>query len=300
MDASLTEYFSYLTNQKNASAHTVANYQLDLEAFLEFLKKHHADAFDAGNLEISRVTPIMIRGHMASLFKANGAASVARKLSSIRSFFRYYVKKGVLAANPGKLVTSPKIPKKLPKYLDVDEMTAVLEAKRVPSKLSARDQAILELLYSSGMRVSELVGLNLSDVDMAENLVRVRGKGNKERLVSFGGSAKTALMQFLNERDGIRGARLCEAVFVNHSGTRLNVRSVQRLVKAAIKFSGLPKRATPHTFRHSFATHMLGGGCDLRTIQELLGHESLSTTQKYTHVGVEELAKVYDKSHPKA
>jgi len=300
MDVTLKEFFTYLESQKNASGHTIANYRRDLEAFFVFLKKQYSSIFDGDKLNVSSVTPIMIRGHMASLFKANGAASVARKLSSIRSFFRYYVKKGVLSANPGKLVTSPKIPKKLPKYLDVDEMTAVLEAKRVPSRLSARDQAILELLYSSGIRVSELVGLNQSDIDMAENLVRVRGKGNKERLVSFGGSAKTALLQFLNERDGIRGARLCEAVFVNHSGTRLNVRSVQRLVKAAIRFSGLAKRATPHTFRHSFATHMLGGGCDLRTIQELLGHESLSTTQKYTHVGVEDLAKVYDKAHPKA
>jgi integrase/recombinase XerC len=300
MDLALKEFFTYLESQKNASKHTLTNYCRDLEAFFGFLKKHHGGVFEADTLKLSAVTSIMIRGHMASLFKANGAASVARKLSSIRSFFRYYVKKGMLTANPGKLVTSPKIPKKLPKYLDVDEMTAVLEAKRAPSKLSVRDQAILELLYSSGVRVSELVGLNLSDVDMAENLVRVRGKGNKERLVSFGGSAKTALLQFLNERDGIRGARFCEAVFVNHSGTRLNVRSVQRIVKMAIRFSGLSKRATPHTFRHSFATHMLGGGCDLRTIQELLGHESLSTTQKYTHVGVEELAKVYDKAHPKA
>jgi len=198
------------------------------------------------------------------------------------------------------VIKSPKVPKKLPKFLNVDEINALLAVELKNNKYGKRDRAILELLYSSGLRVSELVGLNLEHVDLNESLARVHGKGNKERIVPFGSKASQALKDYLQERQHIAGYRELDAVFLNKNGTRLSARSVQRLVAKVTETTGLNKSATPHTIRHSFATHMLGSGADLRSIQELLGHKSLSTTQRYTHVGVEELAKVYDKAHPKS
>lgn len=296
----IQEFLSYLTHQKNASQHTVANYKRDLKGFLEYLQKHQADVVDEEHMFLDRINPLILRSYMTILFQKNESASIARKLSCLRSFFKYFVKKGVLEQNPAKVIHSPKIPKKLPKFLNVDEVNAILSARFDEGKFGARDRAILELLYSSGLRVSECVHLNLHHVDFERGLVEVHGKGDKERIVPVGKVALKVLHEYLSERSQFKGSQISEALFLNKNGSRLSARSVQRLVSTLIERIGLNKSVTPHTFRHSFATHMLGSGADLRAIQELLGHESLSTTQKYTHVGVDDLAKVYDKTHPKS
>lgn len=300
IDPLVVEFLSYLADQKNASKHTVSSYRRDLGAFQTYLLRHQENVFDGGLIVLCRLSPLVLRCYLNVLFQKNEAASIARKLSCLRSFFRYYVKKGVLDQNPASIIHSPKVPKKLPRFLNVDEVNALLAANFDVKKYGKRDRALLELLYSSGLRVSELVGLDLEHLDLAESLVRVLGKGSKERIVPVGSYAMRALEEYLQER---REASLVsdeKALFLNKNGTRLNVRSVQRLVTTVISDIGLSKNVTPHTLRHSFATHMLGSGADLRSIQELLGHESLSTTQKYTHVGVEELSKVYDRAHPKS
>lgn len=300
IDPLVEEFLSYLANQKNASRHTILSYRRDLGEFQTYLFRHQENIFDGGRIVLGRLSPLVLRCYLNVLFQKNEAASIARKLSCLRSFFRYYVKKGVLDQNPASIIHSPKVPKKLPRFLNVDEVNALLAANFDVKKYGKRDRAILELLYSSGLRVSELVGLDLDHLDLAEGLVRVLGKGNKERIVPVGSYAMRALEKYLQERHKATLASDERAFFLNKNGTRLNVRSVQRLVTAVITDIGLSKNVTPHTLRHSFATHMLGSGADLRSIQELLGHESLSTTQKYTHVGVEELSKVYDKAHPKS
>ena len=260
----------------------------------------YSDVLEDGNLVITRVSPLVLRCYLNLLFQKNEAASIARKLSCLRSFFKYFVKTGVLLENPANAIHSPKIPKKLPRFLNVDEVSAMLAVNFDIKKFGKRDRAILELLYSSGLRVSELVDLNLDQVDFDSSMVLVHGKGNKERLVPMGAYAERALKDYLLERQTAQHSEDPDAFFLNKNGTRLTVRTVQRLVAQVILQMGLSKNVTPHTLRHSFATHMLGSGADLRTIQELLGHESLSTTQKYTHVSIEELSQVYDKAHPKS
>lgn len=298
-DEHLKGFLSFLTNQKNASSHTVLSYGRDLSEFFDYLKQHQPEVFLSDDRWYSRVNPLILRSYLALLFQKNGASSIARKLSSLRTFFKFFVKQGLLDQNPAKIINSPKIPKKLPKFLNVDEVNALL-AVEIEEKSSKRDKAILELLYSSGLRVSELVGLNLADLDLNEGLASLRGKGNKERIVPIGSLALAALRDYLEWRLGLKILKDPNAVFVNKNGTRFTVRSVQRLVSKVTFATGLNKTATPHTLRHSFATHMLGAGSDLRSIQELLGHKSLSTTQRYTHVGIDDLSKVYDKSHPKS
>lgn len=301
-DTYIIEYLIFLRDQRNASQNTVMSYGRDLAEFHTYLVKNHPEAHQDKQMILTGVGPLLIRSYLALLFQKNGATSIARKLSSLRSFFKYYVKKGEIAQNPAKIIKSPKIPKRLPKFLNVDEVNALLAAQinTTKTKYGKRDQAILEFLYSSGLRVSELTGLNMNQIDWDEALVRVTGKGNKERIVPIGGQAMTALRDYLTERAQIPGVGDDDAMFLNKNGSRLTPRSIQRLVVKVTESTGMAKAATPHTLRHSFATHMLGSGADLRSIQELLGHKSLSTTQRYTHVGVEELSKVYDKAHPKS
>lgn len=298
-ESHVAEFLVYLSDQRNASPHTVKNYERDLDEFCEYVFRHQTDVVDGDALILERVNPLVLRCHLNMLFQRNEPASIARKLSCLRSFFRYFVKKGVLTHNPAKAIHSPKIPKKLPRFLNVDEVNALLTVKSEETRFTKRDRALLELLYSSGLRVSELVGLDRDSLDLDAGVVRVRGKGDKQRIVPVGSYAAKALQDYLDERANVL-VHDEKALFLNKNGTRLNVRSVQRLVTETIAKTGLSKGATPHTLRHSFATHMLGSGADLRAIQELLGHESLSTTQRYTHVGVEELAKVYDKAHPRS
>lgn len=299
-EENIAEFLRFLRDQKNASAHTVKNYGRDLGEFLVYLKKHQAALIENNTLVLEKVSPLILRSYLAILFQRNSAPSIARKMSAIRSFFRYFVEKGRLEQNPAKVLHAPKLPKKLPKFLNVDEMKAVLSVDFAKRSAPARDLAILELLYSSGLRVSELSSLNLDSIDYAAGIVRVRGKGNKERLVPVGSVALGAIKHYLKERNALGEPKDAEALFLNYQGRRFTVRSVQRLVEDVVKKTGLNKNVSPHTLRHTFATHMLGAGGDLRSIQEMLGHESLSTTQKYTHVGVDELARVYDKTHPKS
>lgn len=299
-DKTILEFLEYLKHQKNSAMNTVMSYGRDLAEFYDYVAKHQPQVLVGQDLVLDRIDPLLIRSYLSLLFQKNGATSIARKLSSLRSFFKYFVKTGKLEQNPAKVIKSPKVPKKLPKYLNVDEINAILAVELKGNKYGKRDQAILELLYSSGLRVSELVGLNMIQVDLNENMVRVHGKGNKERLVPIGGKAMQALQAYLIERAEIKGSREIPAVFLNKNGTRLSARSVQRLMAKVMSATGLNKNATPHTLRHSFATHLLGSGADLRSIQELLGHKSLSTTQRYTHVGVDQLSEVYDKTHPKS
>lgn len=296
----IQEFLAFLKNQKNASFHTHRSYESDLQEFYEYMIKHQKDCCAKNKLVLERISPLILRCYLNVLFQKNGASSIARKLSCLRSFFQYFVKRERLSQNSAKAIRSPKIPKKLPKYLNVDEVQALLTTRSTKKPLDKRNRAMLELLYSSGLRVSELVSLNLSHLDLGERVVQVLGKGNKERLVPVGKYAVQALADYLDERSVQMKARDSQALFLNKNGTRITTRSVQRLLTGIIGKMGLNKNVTPHTLRHSFATHMLGSGADLRSIQELLGHESLSTTQRYTHVGIDQLTKVYDKAHPKS
>lgn len=296
----LQEFLRHLSDQKNASKNTVLSYARDLRDFVEYLKRHQAETLSGGQIVLERVSPLVLRCYMSMLFQKIGAASLARKVSALRSFFRYFKNRGVIEQNPASLLQAPKIPRKLPKFLNVDEMNAVLTIDLSKRTHPVRDRAILELLYSSGLRVSELVRLDVEDLKLTEGLVRVMGKGSKERIVPVGSVALGALKDYLAERANLAVIVDERAFFLNRDGRRTSVRSIQRLVDEVVQSTGMNKQVSPHTLRHTFATHMLGAGGDLRSIQELLGHESLSTTQRYTHVGVDELAKVYDKAHPKS
>lgn len=300
MDILLQEYGNYLTNERDASEHTYKNYLADLRQFSEYLGANHSKLDVQTSEGLKAITTVVVRGFLADLFKKNSAASVARKLASVRSFFQYYVKRGVLTTNVAKDVSSPKVPRRLPNFLSIDEMFKLLEGPQGSGALTLRDKAIMELLYASGLRVSELVGLDLNQISLAEKVVSVIGKGNKERRVPIGEKAKESLQKYIEARTGIVSDDTTKAVFVNRRGGRLTPRSVERLIQKYIKVCGIDKRVTPHVIRHTFATHLLNAGADLRGIQELLGHASLSTTQKYTHVSVDKLMEVYDKNHPKA
>jgi site-specific recombinase XerD len=236
---------------------------------------------------------------MASLhYKKLKKSSISRKLASIRSFFSYLHKEGYVRKNPAKLVSSPKIPKTLPKFLTVDETFSLMEAPKGDSFILTRDKAIIELLYSSGLRVSELTLLDIGDLDIKESLIRVKGKGRKERIIPVGSKAMNAIKNYLPEKISLK--KKSPALFLNNRGGRLTQRSIRRILVRYSRIIGLKGSPSPHTLRHTFATHLLHGGADLRTIQELLGHSSLSTTQKYTHVDIAHLAEVYDNAHPMA
>ena len=300
-DPKVLQFLTYLQNQKNSSRNTVMSYARDLVEFSDYMNKSQSDVMDEGFIVIERINPLMIRSYLSFLYQKNGATSIARKLSALRSFFKYYVSLGDIDQNPAKVIKSPKVPKRLPKFLNVDEINALLNAEiNNTNRYGMRDRAILELLYSSGLRVSELVGLDFDRLDLNEALIRIEGKGNKERVVPIGAKAIEAIKAYLDERNDLYEIKDQTAVFLNKNGTRLSARSVQRLVVKVTQATGLNKSATPHMIRHSFATHMLGSGADLRSIQEFLGHKSLSTTQRYTHVGVDEISEVYDKTHPKS
>jgi len=289
------EFSSYLENERRSSNHTVKNYVVDLTQFLEFLTSRKK------SVSVGEIDHSVVREYLGTLFGKKNPTSIARKLSSIRSFFAFCQRRGLIKNNPGKEVPAPKVPKRVPKFLTVDEVFALLNSPDGNDALGRRDKAILELLYASGLRVSELVGLNSTDVNFEEGTVRVLGKGRKERIVPVGGKACEALKNYLDLRPAlVSAAANHNAMFVNRSGTRLSTRAVERLLLKYIKQSGIRKAATPHVLRHTFATHLLNAGADMRGIQELLGHSSLSTTQKYTHVGIEKMMEVYDKTHPKA
>jgi integrase/recombinase XerC len=296
----MNEFESYMIHEKGVSPHTHKNYMVDLVQFFNYLGTSHKDIANGSPNDISRVDVNLIRSYLGQMVKGRSPSSIARKLASLRTFFQYCIRKGLVASNPAKEVATPKVPKKVPRFLTVDEVFALLDSPEGGEALGARDKAIMELLYGSGIRVGELVELDIPDIDVNENTVKVMGKGRKERIVPIGDKASRAMRAYLDLRPALAQGATDEALFINRRGGRLTARSVERMLNKYIQRCGLQKKVTPHVLRHTFATHLLGSGADMRGIQELLGHASLSTTQKYTHVSLEGLMKAYDKSHPKA
>jgi integrase/recombinase XerC len=297
------QFFEHLRYERNVSQHTLRNYSSDLGQFREFLFSiDKREQFPAA--EIDHLT---IREWMASLHELNKKkTSIARKLASLRTFFQFLVRESHLEINPAKLVATPKIERKLPNHLSMEDAVRFIETPDLNTELGKRDRAILEFLYATGVRVGELVNLNLKDIDFREKLVRVTGKRKKQRILPFGEPALQSLMFYLNETRPIflnncpPSTRDNKVVFLNYQGTRITTRSVGRMIDKYIKICADVHSISPHSLRHSFATHLLDSGADLRDIQELLGHARLSTTQIYTHVSMEKLIEVYDKSHPNA
>jgi integrase/recombinase XerC len=339
MKQTIEKYLQYLSSVKNSSPHTILNYGKDLRQFLAYLSPPGTEP-----PALPHVTHLMIREFVAHLHDHGlEKSSIARKLAALRSFFKYCVREGLLAENPARLVPTPKLQKRIPSVLSAEEMNGFLNQlaemsgraaeksgsvrKRARASSGAqaskprkavddglllrRDRALLELLYAAGLRVSELTGLNLVDMEQKERVLRVRGKGNKERIVPYGTKAQEALEKYWPLRDQLllqthaargrrRGPAHTEAVFLNYAGRRLTQRSVGRIVKKYVRLVNINWDLHPHSLRHAFATHLLADGADLRAIQELLGHQSLTTTQKYTHASIRQLMEIYDKSHPHA
>lgn len=304
----IDDFLEHLEQERGLSAHTLRAYRGDLDRFLDFL------ASDYFAQEVDRIKPqaidaASIRAFVAARHRAGvGAKTQGRSLSAVRSLMRFACQRGVLESNPATAVRTPKTPKTLPRHLRPGEVDDVIDAAGVEGPLPERDRALFELLYASGLRVGELVGLDWEQIDLSGRMVRVIGKGDKERMVPFGGPACEALKAWAKrwpevrenfEADGF-GADDEEPVFLNARGGRLSARSVRRFLDRATANSGVPAGVHPHTLRHTFATHLLEEGADLRTIQELLGHASLSTTQRYTHLDVDRLLAVYRQSHPRA
>jgi len=300
----LDRYINYLRYERNASPHTIRNYQSDLLQFRDYLTGGDPEA----KVDLGAIDALRIRGFLALLFeREKKKTSIARKLAAVRAFYKFLAKEGVITANPAATVSTPKLNKTLPRIMTEEEMNNFLNrvAEAVPKgePIMRRDRAILELLYASGLRVSELAGLDLRSVNYGEGMLLVRGKGRKERIVPFGSKARQALEEYLPVRERI----LMEAkksgqtaLFLNTKGARLTSRSVDRLLKKHMVTFGPNVKVSPHSMRHAFASHLLTEGADLRAIQEMLGHRSLATTQKYTQVSIKQLIEVYDKTHPKA
>ncbi len=349
MKKAIAKYLEYLRSVRNSSPHTLLNYGKDLEQFLAYLSPPGAQP-----PELAAITHSVIREFVAHLHdRGLEKSSIARKLAALRSFFKYCVREGHLKESPARLVPTPKLPKRIPSVLSAEEMNGFLNQLagigksnldvQAPAKKEAarvlpaqqkrrnppaspgeglflrRDRALLELLYAAGLRVSELTGLNLADIDQKERILRVRGKGNKERIVPYGAKAQEALDKYWPLRSQLllqtlganasgpsgaprasRAAPHTEAIFLNYAGRRLTQRSVGRIVKKYVRLINVNWDLHPHSLRHAFATHLLADGADLRAIQELLGHQSLSTTQKYTHASIRQLMDIYDKAHPHA
>lgn len=286
----------HLKDEVNYSPHTIRNYMSDLLQYSKFL----ADNNSSSQNNLLTVDHLAIRRYLANLHRKNSRNSVGRKLASIRRFYTYLIREGVIESNPLEGIATPKVEKKLPKFFSVDDIFRLMDSPKGKKEMISRDRAILELLYSSGLRVSELVGLDLQNVDFSTEMVKVLGKGRKERIIPVGSKAIDALNEYLKVRNIAENVTDERAIFLNHRGGRLTARSVARLVDKYLKRAGVPGHGSPHTLRHSFATHLLDGGADLRGIQELLGHACLSTTQKYTHITTDKLMAVYDSAHPRA
>ncbi|MGB9005604.1 MAG: tyrosine recombinase XerC [Candidatus Aminicenantales bacterium] len=294
MKKELDEFLNFLRYEKNASAHTIAAYRRDLLQLADYLQEK--------GCRLRGVDNVVLRSFLVRLHERRQKKStIARKLAAVRSFFQYGLKRNWLEDNPARLLSSPKQDRPVPSFLSEREAAALLDLPRTDSVSGLRDRAFLELLYASGIRVSELTGLNLEDLSLSERLVRVRGKGKKERLVPFGRMAAESLRVYLKRRSELGPRPAAEkAVFVSRLGTRLTPRSVERAVDKYIRRTAVRRKISPHSLRHSFASHLLSRGADLRAIQELLGHESLATTQKYTHLNLGQLLETYRKSHPRS
>jgi integrase/recombinase XerC len=301
----IERFIQYLQFERNASPHTLRNYRSDLLQFRQFLSG--GGAKEEKPVSVQAIDSLQIRNFLAFLFEhEKEKSSAARKLAAIRSFFKFLRREGVLAENPAAIISTPKRPKILPRIMTEEETNQFLDQVARESETGdaafTRDRAILELLYASGLRVSELVGLDLRTINLGECVLLARGKGRKERMVPFGSKAKNALSNYLPVRERVlREAKTSSpALFLNARGKRLTARSVHRIVTHYVRSFGPKINVSPHGLRHAFASHLLAEGADLRAIQEMLGHASLSTTQKYTQVSIQRLIEVYDKAHPKA
>lgn len=332
----IEKFLQYLRMVKNSSPHTVLNYGKDLRQFLAYLSPPGAEPPALGEVKHGLIREFVAHLHDHGLEKT----SIARKIAALRSFFKYCLREGYLPENPARLIPTPKLPKRVPSVLSAEEMNAFLNQlsgadstfavgerpsrkwastkERLTPVASAaledslflrRDRALLELLYAAGLRVSELTGLNLVDIDQKERILRVRGKGNKERIVPYGSKAQEALEKYWplreqllqqSQKSAAKSDPYGQPVFLNYAGRRLTQRSVGRIVKKYVRLINVNWDLHPHSLRHAFATHLLADGADLRAIQELLGHQSLSTTQKYTHASIRQLMETYDKTHPHA
>lgn len=289
MKEHIDKFIRFLQVERGFSPHTLRAYRKDLEVFSEFVKDSP-----------ERIDPIDVRGFIAEQISSGlSKASAGRRLASIRSFFRFLHREGYIKSNPAKVINAPKKSKMLPKFLTIDDVFNLIEKPEGIGFMVARDKAILELLYSSGIRVSELCNLDMGDINLREGLIKVRGKGKKERIVPIGQKAIDAIRTYMVERMLLK-KREGGALFLNRNGSRITERSIRRIVVKYARRVLIDGRIGPHTLRHTFATHLLQAGADLRTIQELLGHSSLSTTQKYTHLDITHLVDIYDKAHPLA
>ncbi|MFT5206761.1 MAG: integrase/recombinase XerC [Candidatus Omnitrophota bacterium] len=294
METALKKFLTFLSVEKNYSKYTVINYTHDLEDFFSFL----------GQTKLEVITKLSIRGFLADLSARNYAKrTIARKLAALRSFFKFLVQRDEIKTNPFAAIRGPKVVKKLPSFLNETEMNKLLKFP-IKTLADARDGALLEVLYSTGCRVSELVGLNINDIDHIGGVIRVTGKGRKERLCPIGEVALSSIQSYATMKKDAKMTKLPEALFLNHSrnnaNSRLTARSVRRVVDRRMATMAINRKISPHAIRHSFATHLLNRGADLRVVQELLGHANISTTSIYTHVSKERLKQVYKKAHPRA
>lgn len=306
VDDAIGLFIASLRDHKGYSQHTVRNYLNDLKQFSEFLASEDRSSSTEGEgcRELDAIDALTIRRYVGSLYQRLKRSSIARRLSAVRSFFLFLEKEELIRGNPAAEILTPRLERYIPTYLPVDDVFRLLERPDRHKPLGLRDQAILEVLYSSGIRAGELEGLNISSIDFDQRLIKVFGKGDRERIVPVGRQALRAVKAYLDAtvslRQGSGGLSLNSPLFVNFRGGRLTARSIGRIVKKYVKQIGLTFEISPHSMRHTFATHMLDGGADLRSVQELLGHSSLSTTQKYTHVSLDRLMEVYDKAHPRS
>ena len=281
------QYLDYIKN-KNYSNYTVNSYSKDLDNFYIYLKQN--------NMNIKKVNYKFLRGYLTVLYdKSYSKKTIARNISTLKSFFKYLKKQNIIESNPMNLIKTPKIDKKLPKFLNYDEIEKILSTPDTTTFLGKRNALILELLYSTGIRVSELVNIKLNDIDLSEEKILILGKGNKERYVLFGNKAKQKILDYLSEKTDNS-----PYLIVNRYGNKITDRGIRKILDSIILEASLSYKISPHTLRHTFATHMLDSGADIEIVKELLGHESLSTTQIYTHVTSESLKRVYSKTHPRA
>jgi integrase/recombinase XerC len=300
----IRSFIDSLHSEKGYAANTCRAYSHNLNEFISFLSESYFSTENhkgADLLKADQIDSLMIRGYLGFLYKKNKKVTIARKLSAVRSFFRFLVKHGAILDNPLDLIMTPKQKKAIPVYLPVDDIFRLLDSIKTDTLAGIRNRAIFETLYSSGIRVSELEGLDVFDVDFKKCLIRVLGKGNKERIVPIGTKAMTAIKEYrvrLQSEAGI-GEEDNTPLFLNKDHGRLTSRSIARILDKTARECGLLIPVSPHALRHTFATHMLDAGADLRVVQELLGHKSLSTTQKYTHVSIDRLMETYDKAHPR-
>ena len=298
----LEQFLQHLKYERNVSPHTLRNYASDLEQF----KQHLFGVEKRADVAVAEIDRLTIREWMAGLHADHKKTSVARKLASLRTFFQFLIREGKLESNPAKMVATPKIERKLPNHLTMEDAVRFIETPDVNTDLGRRDRAILEFLYATGIRVGELTNINIADVDFRERMVRVTGKRKKQRIVPFGDPAAKAVLHYMDATRGVfldtcpPATRDPQALFLNYQGTRITTRSVGRMIDKYIKLCADIHDISPHSLRHTFATHLLDSGADLRDIQELLGHARLSTTQIYTQVSMEKMIEVYDKAHPKA